>query len=191
MRRLAKWLGILLSGLLVLIAVIFFLLPAVFASSLAAVYSGSMAPEMPVGALAVVEPVDPADLETGDIVAFNPPWDDPDVIVSHRVIEVLDGETLGFRTKGDANEDPDFDIVPAANILGGVRLIIPNLGYALAYVAQYSRSQLGFALFIALPTVLLIGSAVRDINFLLSPRKRRTKQRKKLLERQKKQKARW
>lgn len=186
MRRLVKWLTNILLVLLVLATVLFVLLPAVFASSLAVVYSGSMAPVMPIGAIAWMQPVDPAEIEVGDIIAFDPPWDDYDVTISHRVIEVVDGETLGFVTKGDANEDPDLDIVPADNVLAKVPFNIPNLGYVLQRIGKYTSNRLGFGFFIALPTLLLIGSATRDMNFMLSPRKRRARQRKKMVERRKK-----
>ena len=185
MRRLAKWLTNIILVLLFIAALIFLLVPAVFASNLAVVYSGSMAPEMPTGALAVVEPVDPADIEVGDIIAFDPPWDDDDVTVSHRVIEIVEGETLGFVTKGDANEDPDFDLVPATSVTGKIILSAPNLGYILARVSDYTHGQLGFVLFVCVPTVLLIGSAVRDMNFMVNPRKRRERLRKKMMERRK------
>ena len=190
MGRLAKWLINIILGLLVLLAVLFVLLPAVLASSLAIVYSASMAPAMPMGAVAWMEPVDPAQIKVGDIIAFNPVHD-PDVTVSHRVVEVLDSETLIFRTKGDANEDPDSWEVPADSVLAKVIFNISHLGYVLAYIGQYTRSRLGFALFIAVPTVLLIGSATRDMNFMLSPGKRRERQRKKLMERRKKRRFRW
>jgi signal peptidase len=189
MGRLARWLTNIMLVLLVMTALLFLVLPAAFASSLAVVYSGSMAPEMPVGALAMMEPVDPAEIEVGDIIAFNPPWD-PDVTVSHRVIEVVDGETLSFRTKGDANEDPDFDIVPADSVIGRVTFNVPNLGYLLARVGDYSRSRLGFVLFVGLPTLLLIGSAARDMNFMVSPGKRRERQRKKMMEKRKRWRSR-
>ena len=186
MRRLAKWVTNIALVLVVLIALFAFLLPSVFASSLAVVYSGSMAPAMPVGALAVMQPVDPAAIEVGDIIAFNPVRE-PETTVSHRVVEVLED---GFRTKGDANEDPDLDIVPAANVIGRVRFNIPRLGYVLEDVGHYTRSRLGFALFICLPTLALIGSATRDLNFMLSPGKRRARLRKKMMERRKKRKLR-
>ena len=172
-------------GLLVIVAVVFILLPGIFAANLAIVYSASMGSAMPVGALAVIEPVDPAQVKVGDIIAFNP-TSDSETTVSHRVIEVMDGETLSFRTKGDANEEPDLDIVPSANVVAKVCYNIPSLGYVLDYIARYSRGSLGFVLFITLPTVLLIGSAVRDVNFMLSPTQRRARIRKKIMERRKK-----
>lgn len=185
MRRLAKWLINITLILLVIAALLFLLLPAVFASRLAVVYSGSMAPEMPTGALAVLEPVDPADIEVGDIIAFDPPWDDDEVTVSHRVIEIIEGETLSFLTKGDANEEPDFETVPAASVTGRIVISVSNLGYLLARINDYTRGRLGFVFFVGIPTVLLIGSAVRDMNFMVNPRKRRERLRKKMLERRK------
>ena len=184
MRYLISWLKYIALILLVLLAVVLVVLPAVFTSSLAVVYSGSMEPEMPRGALAWMEPVDPATIEVGDIIAFNPPRD-PDVTVSHRVIEVIKGETLAFSTKGDANEDPDWDVVPADNIVARVSFNLPNMGYFLLRVGKYTKGMIGFVLFIAVPTVLLIGSAMRDMNFMLNPRKIRARQRKKMLERRK------
>jgi len=182
MRYLINWLKYIALVLLVLLAVLLVVLPAVLSSSLAVVYSGSMEPEMPRGALAWMEPVNPATIEVGDIIAFNPPWMEPDVTVSHRVIEVINGETLAFITKGDANEDPDFNVIPADNVVARVSFNLPNMGSLLLRVGQYTRSRLGLALFVALPTVLLIGSAMRDMNFMFSPGKRRARQRKKMIE---------
>jgi len=181
----------LVLGVLVVAAVLFVLLPAVFASSIAAVYTGSMAPEMRVGALAVMRSVDPAEIAVGDVIAYNPPWDEPDVVVSHRVIEVDRGEELRFRTQGDANEDPDLDYVPANHVVGRVEFSIPNLGFVLSRVASHARSPLGFILLVGVPTVLLIGSAVRDMFFVSSPVRRRVARRARLLERRKKRKSLW
>lgn len=174
MRRLVNWLTIILSGILFVAVIITMVLPAVFSARLAVVYSASMAPEMPMGALAWMESVDPAEIKVGDIIAFNPPRHEPDVIVSHRVVEVLsDGASLEFRTKGDANENPDFDVIPASNVMAKVTYNIPKAGYALARIRQYTRGQLGFVLFIGLPTIWLIGNATRDMNLALNPRKKR------------------
>ena len=182
MRHLANWFKYIALVLLVLLTVVLVVLPAVFSSTLAVVYSGSMEPSMPRGALARMEPVNPDTIEVGDIIAFNPPWNEPDVIVSHRVIEVIEGENLAFVTKGDANEEPDLDVIPAENVMARVSFNLRNMGYVLLRIKQYTGSRLGFALFIALPTILLIGSATRDMSFMLSPGKRRARQRKKILE---------
>jgi len=186
MRYLISWFKYAALVTLVLLTVFLVALPAVFSSSLAVVYSGSMTPEMPVGSLAWMGPVDPPTIEVGDIIAFNPPSSEPDIIVSHRVIEVINDETLAFITKGDANEEPDWETIPAENVLGRVSFNLPNVGRFLLGIEKYTKGRIGFALFIALPTVLLIGSAVRDMNFVLSPTKRRARRLNKMMERQRK-----
>lgn len=106
MKRLIKWVTNIVLVLVVLIAILGLLLPAIFSSRLVIVYSGSMEPALPVGSLVVMSPVEPTSIMVGDIIAFNPPAN-PDVIICHRVIEVTDGESPAFCTKGDANEVPD------------------------------------------------------------------------------------
>jgi signal peptidase len=191
MRRIIKWLNYILLVMLVLMAIGLVVLPAIFSSRLAVVYSGSMEPAMPMGAIAWMEPVEPAVIEVGDIIAFDPVWDDDDVTISHRVIDVVEEPSLAFYTKGDANEDPDIDVVPAENILARVAFSLPNMGYVLSHIGKYTRSRIGFGLFIALPTVMLIGSAVRDMNFALSPGKRRARQRQRMMERRKRRRSHW
>jgi signal peptidase len=122
-----------------------------------------MEPAMRAGALAVMLPVDAEDVKVGDIIAFDPPWD-PDVIVSHRVIGVRYDGQLSFDTKGDATEDSDPYYVPARNVHGRVILSVPYLGYAASSVIGYVRTWLGFVTLVCIPTVILFGSAIRDIN---------------------------
>lgn len=190
MLRLAKVLANLILAVLVLTAVLLVLMPAIYSSSIAAILSGSMLPEMPVGALAVIQPVDQSEIAVGDIIAFNPPWEEPEVMVSHRVIEVVDGEVPSFRTKGDANEGPDLDLIPATHVLGRIQYCIPNLGYFLSYVSRHSRSELGFVFLVGLPSVVLIGSAARDLRSMTSPGRRRVARRTTLMERRKRRRLR-
>lgn len=191
MRRLVRWLTNVVLGFLVLMAVVFILLPAVFASRLAVVYSGSMGAAMPLGAVAVMMPVDPVKIKVGDIIAFTQPGSTSNVTVSHRVIEVVHEPAFGFQTKGDVNEDPDPFIVPVENVLARVPFHIPRGGYVLALTMKYTKGRVGFGLFVALPTVLLIGSALRDVNIMLNPRMRRVRRRKEMLERRRRRRTRW
>jgi len=118
---------------------------------------------MRAGALAVMLPIDAEDVKVGDIIAFDPPWD-PDVIVSHRVIAVYHDEQILFDTKGDATEDTDPYYVPARNVHGKVVFSIPYLGYAASSVMRYVRTWLGFVSLVCIPVVIIVGSAIRDIN---------------------------
>jgi signal peptidase I len=71
------------------------------------VLSGSMHPTIPAGAMVVVTPIDPREIEVGQILTFAVPEGDRQ-IVSHRVIEVVrGGDRPVIRTQGDANEAPD------------------------------------------------------------------------------------
>ena len=184
MRKLAKWLVGIVLVLVVMVAIFAILLPSFFAPGLAIVYSASMAPAMPAGSLAITEPVDPTTIEVGDIIAFNPPWDpDPDVTVSHRVVEIL---STGFVTKGDANEDPDPFRIGAEDVVARVRFHIPYVGYPLVEIRRFASSVWGFCLLIVLPAMVIFGSAARDMNFKYSPGKRRARVLKKREDRLKK-----
>ena len=187
MGQLSKWVANVILALVFLIAIFGFLWPSVLASRVAVISSGSMGAAMPEGALVVLETVDPAAIEVGDIIAFKYM---PNITVSHRVIEVLEGETRSFRTKGDANEDADPWEVSAADVIGRVRFDIPHLGYILERINDYTSGQLGFGLFICIPSIVLLGSAATALNFMLSPGKKMARRRKKVVERRKKRKFR-
>jgi signal peptidase len=94
--------------------------------------SGSMEPALPVGSLAIV--ARQGDIAVGQAVAFKLP---SGVVVTHRVVEVIDGETGRFlRTQGDANEDPDPSLVPASVVVGPVQASLPLLGFLLAMLGM-------------------------------------------------------
>lgn len=182
MKRLAKWLINMGLVLVAAFAIFALILPSAFSTSLAIVRSNSMSPAMPAGSLAILTPVDPAAIEVGDIIAFNPPWDRR-VTVSHRVAEV---RSNGFVTKGDAVEDPDAFIIPPESVIGTVSWHIPYVGYPLNDIGNFARSIWGFGLLIVLPAMIVFGSAIRDANFMYSPGKRRARLLKKREERLKK-----
>ena len=182
MRQLAKWSVNIVLVVVVLFAILAILLPSVFSTRLAIVRTSSMEPAMPAGSLAVMSPVDPANIEVGDIIAFDPPWEEG-VTVSHRVVEVLDN---GFVTKGDAVEDSDPFIIPGENVIGQVSWHIPYVGYPLNDVRNFASSIWGFCLVIVLPAMVIFGSTIRDVNFMYNPGKRRARLLKKREERRKK-----
>jgi signal peptidase len=165
MKRAGKWAGNIILGLVLCFALFAVLIPSVFSGSLAIVRSSSMEPAMRAGALAVMLPIDAEDVKVGDIIVFDPPWDpDPDVIVSHRVIAVYYDDQLLFDTKGDATEDSDPYYVPAQSVHGRLVFSIPYLGYATISAIGYVRTWLGFVTLVCIPVVILVGSAIRDVN---------------------------
>ena len=126
----------------------------------AVVLSGSMEPALNVGDIAFVEGVsDPGDVRPGDIITFRSP-DDHSRRVSHRVVEVVnDVNGLSFRTRGDSNELPDQQLIPAENLVGKVRYHLPYLGY----IGDWLRGPNGFLLFVGIPGILIIAGELRNI----------------------------
>lgn len=83
------------------------------------IMSGSMAPELPVGSIIIVDTLR-ADVETGDIISFRLSSEN---IVTHRITGC---SSDGWITKGDANEDVDIVQVKQENIIGVVVITIPH-----------------------------------------------------------------
>jgi signal peptidase I len=116
-----------LLGTLILLAVIALCLPLTLPRLMGYevyhVVSGSMEPEIPVGSVIYVEPVDAAQIEAGEIIAFQ----SGDSVITHRVVknQVVEGS---FVTKGDANDQEDVNSVPYAYLIGRVAYHLPVLG---------------------------------------------------------------
>ncbi|MDS0475078.1 signal peptidase I [Natrinema sp. 1APR25-10V2] len=151
--------GVLLLTMLVLVAVVTF--PGVVGGDDAyIVTSDSMQPTISSGDVVVTTEVPADQIETGDVVTFHA-GDDPDRgYITHRVIETREENgQLYFKTKGDANEDPDQGYVPASATAGVQHLHIPYLGYLLLF----ARSPLGLVALVVLPGVVLIASGCRQL----------------------------
>lgn len=175
-KGLLKRLGTVILVFVILALVLGLLLPFLVGGRWVVILSGSMTPALQTGGLALTWPVNPASVKVGDIITYEAPAD-PDILVAHRVVEVLDGESLSFQTKGDANEEADSYIVQAQHVTGKVRSHIPRLGYAIGYTRDLARTRLGFGLLLGAPGGLIIAAEVRNILCYLDPRKRRKKMR--------------
>ncbi|WP_439026236.1 signal peptidase I [Haloarchaeobius sp. DT45] len=116
------------------------------------VLTGSMEPAISPGDVVVVSKVNPETVAVGDVIVYT--RSGQDVPTTHRVLEVTETEQgqLAFRTKGDANEDPDSRLVPASNLIGAVTLTLPFIGHVIAFV----NSPEGFIAMVLLPFGLLI-----------------------------------
>ena len=70
--------------------------------------TGSMAPTIPAGSVALVQEVPASDIAVDDVVTVDRPGKLP---VTHRVTEILavDGDSATFIMQGDANTDPDSE----------------------------------------------------------------------------------
>lgn len=118
--------------------------------------SGSMEPAIPVGSIVVVKKVNPEDVKVGDVIAF----ETGESTTMHRVIDkVFEDGSFHFKTKGDANEDPDPWIVNPEDVSGALMLTIPYYGYLL----HYAGTPIGFALMVIIPAAIIIASEVMSI----------------------------
>lgn len=156
MKRVFENFGLAVIILLITAAALTFLAPR-FGWRVDTVFSGSMEPELKVGAVVITRPVDAEEIKTGDILTFYSPLSEQ--LTSHRVIAVEQGSSLHFSTKGDANEDADPFTLPPENVVGKVCFHIPYLGY----VAQFVKTPLGFLLTLCLPGLIIIVMELRNI----------------------------
>jgi len=121
------------------------------------VQSGSMQSMIPQGSLVITREAPSGEIEVGDVITF---LRIDEETVTHQVVEILpdfDGRgSLGFRTKGTENPEPDPDIVGAANVIGVVKSHVPGLGFALRYIADNIK-----VVFIIFILVILLSIALR------------------------------
>lgn len=125
--------------------------PSVFGWRALSVMSGSMAPSIGTGDAVVVRPVDPATLQTGDVVTFRDP-EGTERLITHRVRGFrVHGAYVEVTTQGDANNTTERWQVPTRGTVGRVVYRLPKLGYVLVP----SASPIGRMLLVAVPAVLL------------------------------------
>jgi signal peptidase len=121
----------------------------------ATVRSASMAPDINTGDVVILTPTNAADIHVNDVVAFHPPGSS--ILICHRVIAIdLDGGYV--QTKGDANEAPDWFVVPLNEIQGKVVSHIPYLGYLVSY--EFSIYGIGTTI-MWVGIVLVIGELIK------------------------------
>ena len=128
------------------------------------VVTGSMEPEIPVGALMVTRETDISTIGLQDIVCFR--TQDAQIwgkIVTHRVVNVLqamDGSVL-LETKGDANLVADGYYVTAENFIGKV-VWYTGENSMLSDVFSFFTNKVGFLACIVFPCLLLASLILRE-----------------------------
>lgn len=145
------------AGLVALAIVVFALLsltvgPLLFPYKALVVYSGSMEPTIPVGAVIIDTPIAAQDVKVGDVITFSRP-DRPNELVTHRVYKIVTGPNgqREWTTKGDANAQPDAWVVQASGLGYKYDFNIPYIGYGLNWMQQ----PLGRVLFLIVPAAAL------------------------------------
>ena len=107
---------------------ILLVLPAATHGAALTVLTGSMTPQISVGSVVLVRPVDTRTLQVGDIATYQA---EPgkEEFITHRIVDIdTSTEPTSFTFKGDANKGPDIDPVPAGAIRGEVWFHVPYLG---------------------------------------------------------------
>jgi len=100
------------------------------------VATGSMEPTIKPGDMILVKKISNMDeintLKVGDIILFKR----GNILISHRIIEILDTDEEGvqFKTKGDKNSGPDTDLVKSADVKGLVKYVIPKIGLPTLFI---------------------------------------------------------
>lgn len=150
--RVLHWFITLFFICLLLLLALTLVAPRLWGMDMLGVASGSMAPTIPVGSMVVVHPVEIETILPGEIITFQSP-EMPGSVVTHRVVEVtVRGGERAFRTQGDANDDPDLELVPASKVRGRVLFDLPYLGH----LSQFIRTTRGWFLIIMVPAAILI-----------------------------------
>lgn len=119
------------------------------------IQSGSMEPSIMTGDIILIKKQDRYQLK--DVVTFN---DQSDRVVTHRIIEIKNNQDREeFVTQGDANQSPDIHPIDASQVKGKVAMVVPKLGFAVAF----AQSRVGIAVLIGVPVVLVIYDELKKI----------------------------
>lgn len=143
-----------LIGILLMAAVILIALPLVLPKMLGyqvyGVLTDSMEPEFPEGCVVYVKPMQPEEIQVGDVITFHL-GSGTDVVKTHRVKEI-DTKKQEFITKGDANVSADIEPVSFSRLEGKVVGKLPWLGR----FSQVLHSGTGMAVCVGMFALVLL-----------------------------------
>lgn len=155
-KRIKEIISVLIAAALLAPAIIYLIPFIVDGYSSSIIMSGSMEPAVQVGSIVITQKIDVDNVKAGDIIVFHR----SDSKTLHRVVDkIVEDDSYYFKTKGDANEDPDPWIVQPEQVQGALLLNIPYYGYLL----YYAGTPIGFVLMVIIPAILLIANEIRKI----------------------------
>ncbi len=111
------------------------------------VQSGSMEPAIMTGDVIVIQTQN--NYVINDVITFR---NNSDRVVTHRIVAVERVNGVKYSTKGDANRTGDEDIISNEQVVGKVILVIPRLGYLVAF----SKSSRGLIILLLVPAAIFI-----------------------------------
>lgn len=145
------WLIYFVYGLVFVFATAFILSRfSIFGIRLFSVQSGSMEPTIKIGSLILTQAKE--NYQKGDIITFYNSSARKET-TTHRIHQFVDKDgNLYFKTKGDANVQPDNNEISSEMVLGKTIFSVPYLGYPIAFV----RTLPGLIILIIIPALLII-----------------------------------
>lgn len=117
------------------------------------ILSGSMEPTLNIGDVIFIKETEK--IEENDIVSFNENGN----VITHRVVEIIEQDELDiqngkelYKTKGDANESEDQNLVAKEDIEGVYCFKIPKIGVIITFL----QSKVGIVVFLGVLLILYI-----------------------------------
>lgn len=127
-----------------------------FGYELYGVLTGSMSPTIDEGALIIVKKVNPEDIKERDIITFRS--SNSDVLITHRVKEIVNDNEINFITKGDANNTIDSTPIRGDLLVGKVVHWVPKVGLLIITIKDNIIAVVfGIVLIIILISIYCIG----------------------------------
>ena len=120
------------------------------------VQSGSMAPSVMIGDVVIT--AQGREYSSGEVVTF---LDRDERTVTHRIIATEGNQATPILiTKGDANQAKDRDQIVPDRVLGKVILVIPKLGFLIAF----SRTIPGLLLLVVIPALIIVYDEIKNFS---------------------------
>lgn len=137
----------------VVLLVLFLVPSAVGAEASYVVLSDSMSPTIDAGDVVVVQSTAPEAITENEVITYRTTRQGGPNRVTHRVVAIQETESgVQFRTKGDANENPDPELVPAEAVIGTLWFTVPLVGHLFVFAG----TDLGLVALVIVPAVLLV-----------------------------------
>ena len=130
------------------------------------IISESMIPKINVNDAVITMRVSEKNIKVNDIITFlSKDIQTQGTPITHRVVGIVyedpntKSKVLGYRTKGDHNNTPDFALIAPNEVLGKVYLQLPYIGY----IQSFLTTPIGWVVVIVIPCLLIIGSDILKI----------------------------
>ncbi|WP_161974967.1 signal peptidase I [Bacillus timonensis] len=131
--------------------------PSIFGYKIMNVLSGSMEPLLEPGDIIFVKEIDINQVKVNDVVTYQK---GQQTFVTHRVVDIFENrDDVSFQTKGDANNVSDQDLVTPNQIVGTLKMHIPNVGS----IANVIKSTGGLSLIIGITFIIFLFRRIRVV----------------------------